>query len=68
MASFSIGSNAKPLLKFVTGNMKKLEEVKAILGEGFPYTVENQKIDLPELQGPPEEVAVEKCALAAQEA
>jgi len=29
--------------------------------------VVNRKIDLPELQGPPEEVAIEKCMLAAKE-
>jgi len=54
---------------FVTGNAKKLEEVVAILAAGgdLPFRVVNQKIDLPELQGSPEDVAVEKCRLAAQE-
>ena len=57
-----------PTLVFVTGNAKKLEEVQAILGasQDFPFTVINQKIDLPELQGTPEEVSKEKCKLAAQ--
>lgn len=37
----------------------------AILGDDFPFTLVSQKIDLPELQGEPEEVAKEKCKLAA---
>jgi hypothetical protein len=60
-------SDPRPVLTFVTGNAKKLEEVVAILGGGpqFPYRVVSQKIDLPELQGDPEEVSREKCLLAA---
>eukprot|EP00927_Polykrikos_kofoidii_P015113 TRINITY_DN16704_c0_g1_i1.p1 TRINITY_DN16704_c0_g1~~TRINITY_DN16704_c0_g1_i1.p1 ORF type:complete len:247 (-),score=45.78 TRINITY_DN16704_c0_g1_i1:252-917(-) len=58
-------------LVFVTGNQKKLEEVVAILASGsekMPFEVTNQKVDLPELQGEtPEEIAIEKCKLAAQE-
>lgn len=34
-------------LTFVTGNIKKLEEIKAILGHSFPYDVRSEKIDLP---------------------
>ena len=54
---------------FVTGNAKKLEEVKAILSSGgaLPVEIVSQKIDLPELQGEPEEISVEKCMLAAKE-
>ena len=37
-------------LSFVTGNAKKLEEIKAILGHGFPYKIESVKIDLPEVR------------------
>lgn len=37
-------------LTFVTGNAKKLEEIKAILGHGFPYKIESVKIDLPEVR------------------
>jgi len=62
--------NKKPTLVFVTGNPKKLEEVQAILAksdaENFPFQIINQKIDLPELQGEPEEVSAEKCKLAAE--
>ena len=50
---------------FVTGNAKKLEEVLAILGgAAFPYALVPRKLDLPELQGEPEEVAAEKCRYA----
>ena len=34
-------------LTFVTGNIKKLEEIKAILGTSFPHEVLSVKIDLP---------------------
>jgi inosine triphosphate pyrophosphatase len=54
-------SNKK--ITFVTGNMKKLEELKSILGNSFE--LDNDKIDLPELQGESEEVAIEKAKLAA---
>lgn len=35
------------VITFVTGNIKKLEEVKAILGHSFPYELRSEKIDLP---------------------
>ena len=58
----------KPTLTFVTGNKQKLQEVKQILaaGEEVPFEVTNKKIDLPELQGDPFEIAKEKCRLAAK--
>lgn len=40
----------KAVVTFVTGNQKKLAEVKQIVGENFPFTMVNKKIDLPELQ------------------
>lgn len=58
------------VITFVTGNKKKLEEVKRILSNGqgkFPCTISNHKLDLPELQGSPHDIAKEKCALAAKE-
>ena len=57
-------------IKFATGNDKKLREVIAILaaGQELPFEVEAIKLDLPELQGEPEEIAKEKCRLAAKEA
>ncbi|KAI3841939.1 hypothetical protein MKW92_027862 [Papaver armeniacum] len=48
---------------FVTGNAKKLEEVRAILGTSLPF--QSLKLDLPELQGEPEEISKEKARLAA---
>jgi inosine triphosphate pyrophosphatase len=49
-------------LTFVTGNPNKLDEVKNILGQFIP--LQSQDIDLPELQGEPEEISREKCKLA----
>lgn len=59
-------------ITFVTGNSKKLEEVRAILGAQRSAGVqlpqiEARKLDLPELQGEPEHVSAEKCRLAARE-
>jgi len=62
-----------PVITFVTGNKKKLEEVKRILSASnefnspLAFSILNQKIDLPELQGDPLEIAKEKCALGAKE-
>ncbi|KAL3828346.1 hypothetical protein ACJIZ3_017148 [Penstemon smallii] len=50
---------------FVTGNAKKLEEVRAIIGNSIPFR--SLKLDLPELQGEPEEISKEKARLAAKE-
>ncbi|EFJ42082.1 hypothetical protein VOLCADRAFT_110025 [Volvox carteri f. nagariensis] len=53
---------------FATGNKKKLEEVTAILQSGapLPFVMEAVKLDLPELQGEPEEISKEKCRIAAK--
>lgn len=51
----------------MTGNKKKLEEFVALVPKGFAFDVTNHKIDLPELQGEPEEISAEKCRLAAKE-
>uniref|UniRef100_A0A7N0TBE7 Inosine triphosphate pyrophosphatase n=1 Tax=Kalanchoe fedtschenkoi TaxID=63787 RepID=A0A7N0TBE7_KALFE len=50
---------------FVTGNAKKLEEVRQILGNSIPF--QSLKLDLPELQGEPEDISKEKARLAAKE-
>ncbi|CAH9137262.1 unnamed protein product [Cuscuta epithymum] len=50
---------------FVTGNAKKLEEVRAILGGSIPF--QSLKLELPELQGEPEEISKEKARIAAKE-
>ncbi|XP_077298533.1 inosine triphosphate pyrophosphatase [Arctopsyche grandis] len=54
-------------ITLVTSNVKKLEEVVAILGSGFPRTFRHQSLDLLELQGTPEEVARYKCIEAARQ-
>uniref|UniRef100_A0A668U184 Inosine triphosphate pyrophosphatase n=1 Tax=Oreochromis aureus TaxID=47969 RepID=A0A668U184_OREAU len=52
---------------FVTGNAKKLEEVIQILGDKFPYKLVAKKIDLPEYQGEPDEISIQKCKEAARQ-
>lgn len=44
-------------------------QVVAILesGDPLPFTIQAADLDLPELQGEPEEIAAEKCRLAAQQ-
>nr|KAF6330109.1 inosine triphosphatase [Myotis myotis] len=54
-------------LVFVTGNAKKLEEVIQILGDKFPCTLVAKKIDLPEYQGEPDEISIQKCQEAARQ-
>ena len=56
----------KKVITFVTGNAKKLEEFKSILGTQFPHTVVSNGLDLPEYQGTPVEVVTEKCREAAR--
>ena len=56
----------KKVITFVTGNAKKLEEFKSILGTQFPHTVVSNGLDLPEYQGTPVEVVTEKCKEAAR--
>jgi len=52
---------SQPLIYFVTGNAKKLAEVRAIL---TGWRVHGVSVDLPELQGEPEEVSLAKVRLA----
>ncbi|CAL8143795.1 unnamed protein product [Orchesella dallaii] len=54
----------QPEIVFVTGNKDKLREVTQILGEGFPFKITNQDIDLPEYQGEPDQVSRLKCQSA----
>uniref|UniRef100_A0A8C2AAV1 Inosine triphosphate pyrophosphatase n=1 Tax=Cyprinus carpio TaxID=7962 RepID=A0A8C2AAV1_CYPCA len=54
-------------LVFVTGNAKKLEEVVQILGDKFPYKLVSKKIDLPEYQGEPDDISIQKCQEAARQ-
>ncbi|KAJ4456094.1 putative Inosine triphosphate pyrophosphatase [Paratrimastix pyriformis] len=55
----------KPLT-FITGNANKLREVKEIL-EQSGISVVSQNVDLPELQGDPTDISVEKCRLASEQ-
>lgn len=57
---------AQKTLTFVTGNAKKLEELRAILGASFPLEIINHNLDLPELQGEIDEVSIKKCQEAAR--
>ncbi len=66
----AVNSSANDDITFVTGNKKKLDEVKRILSvddNSLPFSIGNQKIDLPELQGNPLDIVREKCAIAAKE-
>ncbi|CAB9520365.1 Inosine triphosphate pyrophosphatase [Seminavis robusta] len=60
------------VITFVTGNKKKLEEVQRILfadkdaKKQSTFALTNKKIDLPELQGDPIEIAKKKCEEAAK--
>lgn len=60
-----------PTITFVTGNKKKLEEVKRILLDdsdgSVAFSLTSAKIDLPELQGDPISIAKTKCEAAAKE-
>ncbi|PSS35889.1 Inosine triphosphate pyrophosphatase [Actinidia chinensis var. chinensis] len=67
-ASARVGGSGLVLSRpvtFVTGNAKKLEEVRTILGHSIPF--HSLKLDLPELQGEPDEISKEKARLAAKE-
>lgn len=57
---------SKKTITFVTGNAKKLEELRAILGNNFPLEIVSHKLDLPELQGEIDEVSIKKCQEAAR--
>lgn len=75
-------ANQKPIVSFVTGNRKKLEEVVQILQAGveLPIRIDNVSLDLPEhqvlhrvsflnsfaLKGDPEEISILKAKAAAE--
>ena len=53
--------NTKKVLKFITGNKKKLEEAKAIFERDYPdIELVMEKADIPELQGDPVEIVQNK--------
>src|SRR3990172_10634819 len=51
-------------LYFVTGKKNKLAEVQKIIGDSIK--IEAITMDLPELQGTPEQITMEKCKIAYQ--
>ncbi|KAH9016057.1 Ham1-like protein [Lactarius hengduanensis] len=53
-------------LVFVTGNAWKLDEVREILAQGEAIDIESRDLDLPEIQGTTQEIAIEKCRRAAE--
>jgi len=53
-------------LVFVTGNAGKLNEVREILAQGKAIDIESRDLDLPEIQGTTQEIAIEKCRRAAE--
>lgn len=56
-----MGKNHNTILYFATGNNDKFKEAKEILSE---FDLKQANLDLPELQGSPEEVARKKAELA----
>lgn len=53
------------VLYFVSGNKKKFEEIEAIMKPELPYIdIKQVNIDLPELQGEPEEIVKAKLNVA----
>jgi inosine triphosphate pyrophosphatase len=65
------------IITFITGNEKKLEEVRNILNSNDSTTstististifeIKGMKIDLPEIQGSPENIIIEKCRVASE--
>eukprot|EP00242_Pyramimonas_sp_CCMP2087_P012106 CAMPEP_0198212204 /NCGR_PEP_ID=MMETSP1445-20131203/25581_1 /TAXON_ID=36898 /ORGANISM="Pyramimonas sp., Strain CCMP2087" /LENGTH=194 /DNA_ID=CAMNT_0043886601 /DNA_START=231 /DNA_END=815 /DNA_ORIENTATION=- len=59
---------APMVISFVTGNQNKVKEVNLILGDQHAdrFTLQAIDVDLPELQGNPEDIAKEKAAIAAK--
>lgn len=55
-----------PTLTFITSNKNKLAEVQAILGNDIPFNLQNQNVDIVEIQGTIEEVALDKCKRASE--
>ncbi|KAG9015813.1 nucleoside triphosphate pyrophosphohydrolase ham1 [Tulasnella sp. JGI-2019a] len=53
-------------LMFVTGNANKLKEVRAILSSSSSWAIDSKDLDIPEVQGTTQEVALEKCKRAAE--
>ena len=57
-------ASSKPKIYFITGNANKLKEFSAIIGDIGEHELDSKSVDLPEYQGEPEEIALEKCKAA----
>ncbi|XP_002169805.3 inosine triphosphate pyrophosphatase [Hydra vulgaris] len=57
---------SKKTLVFVTGNDNKLKEFVQIIGLDEKWNITSKNIDLPEYQGEPDEICIQKCKLAAE--
>ncbi|KAG2042047.1 inosine triphosphate pyrophosphatase-like protein [Suillus americanus] len=66
IATYSAVAMASKRLTFITGNHNKLKETKYILSQGTPIEIDSQDLDIPELQGTTQEVAIAKCRRAAE--
>lgn len=62
--SIMSSASSKPKIYFITGNENKLKEFSAIIGDIGEHELYSKKVDLPEYQGEPEEIALEKCKAA----
>ena len=45
----------------------RMQEMREIVGDDLPFAFQNLSLDLPEYQGTPEDVAIEKCRAAFQQ-
>ncbi|WFD33505.1 adenylate kinase [Malassezia cuniculi] len=55
------------VVTFVTGNANKLREAQQILARAnVPWKLESRSVDVPEIQGTTQEVAIAKCSAAAR--
>lgn len=61
-----VNAQAKMNVTFVTSNEKKMSEVRGILRECTALTLHRVSMELPELQGEPEDVARAKAKFAAK--
>ncbi len=60
--------SSRKKIAFVTGNKNKVAEVQRLLSSSsFAFNIDNIKLDLPELQGSPQDIAREKCQMASQQ-
>ncbi|XP_065668690.1 inosine triphosphate pyrophosphatase [Hydra vulgaris] len=57
---------SKKTLVFVTSNENKLKEFVQIIGLNEKWNITSKNIDLPEYQGEPDEISIQKCKIAAE--